>query len=141
MTLVVSDVEKSKQFYKKALGLDPGFEKEIYGEHYSRVTGFPGLRLKFAVLKLPGSKAVLELAQFISPQQKTHPDFRHIAFEVDDIDALFKKLKGLGMIAVSEPVTISGQGKGLDGKRFFYFKDPDGNLIEAYNKTEGLYSG
>ena len=140
ITLVVKDIEKSKQFYKETLGFEEGFGKEISGEQYSKVTGYPGLRLRFLVLKIPDSDVIIELAQFINPPQEIINDFRHIAFEVSDVDEMYMKLKGLSVELVSSPVEISGQGKGLDGKRFFYFKDLDGNLIEIFNKNEGLYS-
>ena len=139
ITLVVKDIEASKEFYKK-IGLEPGFEKVISGEQYSKVTGHPDLKLHFCVLKIPNSDVIIELAQFINPEQNINNDFRHVAFEVDDVDAFYEKVKGLGVETVSEPVLISGQGKGLDGKKFFYFKDLDGNLIEIFNKNEELYS-
>jgi len=140
ITLVVKDIEKSKGFYKETLGLEPGFEKEIGGELYSKVTGYPGLRLRFCVLKIPGSDVIIELAQFVNPSVGVGKDFRHIAFEVDDVDEIYGKLNKLGVEMVSSPVLISGQGKGLDGKKFFYFKDLDGNLIELFNKNKELYS-
>jgi catechol 2,3-dioxygenase-like lactoylglutathione lyase family enzyme len=139
ITIVVSDVGKSKKFYANTLGLIPGFEKEIGGEEYSKVTGFDGLKLKFAVLKIPNSKVIIELAQFINPLLPIKNDFRHIAFEVDDVDAFYNQLKDKGVRTVSSPVTISGHGAGLDGKRFFYFKDLDGNLIEIFNRNKELY--
>ncbi len=140
ITIVVKDVEKSKQFYKEILGFKPGFEKEISGEQYSKVTGYNGLRLKFAVLKIPDSDVIIELAQFINPAIEINNDFRHIAFEVEDVDEMYKKLKELDVEIVSEPVLISGQSKGLDGKKFFYFKDLDGNLIEIFSGKKDLYS-
>lgn len=140
ITLVVGDLEKSKRFYKEALGFEPGFEKEISGEQYSKVTGYAGLKLRFAVLKIPSSDVIIELAQFINPSKEINNDFRHIAFEVDDVDKMYNKLIALNVKVVSEPVMIHGQGKGLDGKKFFYFKDPDGNLIELFNKNSELYS-
>lgn len=140
ITLVVKDIEASKGFYNRVLGLEPGFEKEILGEQYSKVTGFDDLKLRFCVLKIPNSDVIIELAQFINPATEIKNDFRHIAFEVDDVDEVFSKLKKLNVETVSEPVLISGQGKGLDGKKFFYFKDLDGNLIEIFNKNKELYS-
>ena len=140
VTLVVRDIEKSKQFYKGILGFEPGFEKEISGEQYSKVTGYPNLKLKFAVLKIPNSDVIIELAQFINPNPRINNDFRHIAFEVDDVDGFYKRFKEKKVRTISEPVLISGQGAGLDGKKFFYFKDLDGNLIEIFNKNKDLYS-
>ncbi len=140
ITLVVEDIEKSKQFYKETLGFEPGFGKEISGEQYSKVTGYSGLKLRFVVLKIPNSDVIIELAQFINPKQNINKDFRHIAFEVNDVNEIYAKLKGLRVETVSEPVTISGEGDGLDGKKFFYFNDLDGNLIEIFNKNKDLYS-
>lgn len=140
ITLLVKDIGQSKQFYKETLGFEPGFEKLIEGEQYSKVTGFSDLRLKFCVLKIPDSDVIIELAQFINPSVEIKNDFRHIAFEVEDVDEFYEKIKEKGVEVVSEPVMISGQGKGLDGKKFFYFKDLDGNLIEIFNKKEDLYS-
>ena len=140
ITLVVKDVEKSKQFYKETLGLEAGFQKEVSGEQYSKVTGFPGLKLRFCVLKIPDSDVIIELAQFVNPSTTVNVDFRHVAFEVDDVDGMYGKLKGLDVETVSEPVTISGEGKELDGKKFFYFKDIDGNLIEVFSGKKDLYS-
>ena len=140
ITLVVKDIKESKKFYLDTLGFEAGFEKEISGEQYSKVTGYPNLKLKFCVLKIPDSDVIIELAQFVNPFVGVNKDFRHIAFEVDDIDEIYAKLKGIGVEFVSSPVLISGQGKGLDGKKFFYFKDLDGNLIELFNKNKDLYS-
>lgn len=139
--MVVSDIEKSKKFYKETLGLESTFGEEIGGEEYSKVTGRKELRLKFAVLRIPDSDVIIELAQLINPKEKINNDFRHIAFKVDDVDAMYKKLKGRKVETVSEPVTITKSNPKINGKRFFYFKDFDGNLIELFNKREGLYSG
>jgi len=139
ITLVVKDIEKSKKFYQDVLGLEPGFGKLIEGDQYSKVTGFSGLKLRFLVLKVPDSNVIIELAQFVNPLQEINTDFRHIAFEVDDVDEVYGRVRDSGVEVVSEPVTISGQGKGLDGKKFFYFRDIDGNLIEILNKKGDLY--
>jgi len=140
ITLVIKDIKKSKQFYKETLGLEPGFQKEIAGQQYSKVTGFKDLKLKFCVLKIPNSDVIIELAQFLNPEQNINNDFRHIAFEVDDVDGFYDRLNEKNIETVSEPVSISGEGAGLDGKRFFYFKDLDGNLIEIFSKKGELYS-
>ncbi len=140
ITLLVSDIERSKKFYKRVFNFDVRFEKEIYGEQFSKVTGTPNLRLKFAVLQLPNTDCILELAQFISPKKEVHSDFRHIAFEVDNVDRIYKEIKERGVETISKPVTISNFHPNLDGKRFFYCKDLDGNLIELFKSQKNLYS-
>ena len=92
ITLVVKDIEKSKQFYKQTLGFEEGFGKEISGEQYSKVTGYSGLRLRFLVLKIHDSDVIIELAPFVNPSQEIINDFRHIAFDVSDVDELFLHL-------------------------------------------------
>jgi len=139
VTIVVKDVEKSKEFYRELMGFECPFEEQISGEQFSKVTGFDNLELKFAVLKLPDTNVILELAQFLSPKQDINRDFRHITFEVEDVDEVYDRIKEKAEI-VSEPVTINDKNPKMDGKRFFYFYDPDGNLIEILKKKESLYS-
>ncbi len=140
ITIVVSDIEKSKRFYKDILNLDSNFEEEIGGEQFSKVTAIPDLRLRFAVLTAENTDMIIELAQFINPPTKINNDFRHIAFEVEDVDEIYSKLKEKGIETLSEPVIIKSPNPKMNGKKFFYFKDPDGNLIELFNSRETLYS-
>ena len=140
ITLVVSDIEKSKQFYKEVLTLDSTFEETISGDQFSEVTAIPHLKLKFAVLNIPGSDIIIELVQFINPPTNINNDFRHIAFEVEKVDEIYPKLKEKNIKTLSEPVTISNPNPKINGKKFFYFRDPDGNLIELFNSRKNLYS-
>jgi catechol 2,3-dioxygenase-like lactoylglutathione lyase family enzyme len=49
-----------------------------------------------------------------------------IAFEVDDVDAEYKRIKGLGIECILLPTTHPW------GARSFWFKDPDGNIVDFY---------
>ena len=141
ITILVKDIERSKRFYREVLGLKSTFELDISGEQFSKVTGNKDVMIKFAALKSPSSDFILELAQFKNPKTKiNNNDFRHFAFEVDDVDRIYRRLKEKGIETVSEPVTITDFHPKVDGKRFFYFKDPDKNLIELFNKQDTLYS-
>jgi glyoxylase I family protein len=141
ITILVSDIEKSKRFYKDVLGLETTFERSLSGEQFSKVMGEEDIFIKFAALRSPGPGIILELVQFIRPEKELHNnDFRHIAFEVENVDTVYKRLLEKGVETVSEPVTITGFHPKVDGKRFFYFRDPDKNLVELFNKRENLYS-
>jgi len=139
ISIIVKDVEKSKKFYKEMLGLECTFEQKIGGQQFSKVIGKKNVELKFAVLQT-NSDVILELVQFINTDERINNDFRHIAFEVLHVDELYKKLKDKKIETLSEPVTITDSNEKINGKRFFYFKDLDGNLVELFNKKENLYS-
>ncbi len=54
--------------------------------------------------------------------------FRHLCFEVTDLDALRARLQGRGA-AVTEPTV------GMDGSRQAWTADPDGNPVELMEYT------
>lgn len=58
------------------------------------------------------------------PKRVTNPEalgLRHLAFEVDDVDAEWERLKPFN----PEPIRVKE-----DGKKVFFVKDPDGLPIE-----------
>ena len=140
ITFVVSDIKESIKFYKDILWFECPFAENIYWPEFSKVTWKEELNLDFAVLKMPNTNVILELAQFNNPKQEINKDFRHIAFEIDDVDIFYDKLLSKWIETVSEPVTVDNFHPKIDWKRFFYFKDPDGNMIEVFNSKKWLYS-
>ncbi|KYC55385.1 MAG: fosfomycin resistance protein FosB [Candidatus Methanofastidiosum methylothiophilum] len=140
IALLVSNLETSKKFYKKTLELDVVFEQPISGEQFERVTGIDEFDVVFAVLSDKKSKVNIEIVEFKNGLMESPSLFNHIAFEVEDVDALYQKLVNNCIETISEPVTLSYPHPKINGKRFFYFYDPDGNIIEVFNKKEGLYS-
>lgn len=128
VTLVVRDIERSRRFYSEALGVQAGEPKDISGRLIEKVTGIDRVKIRFCVLKMQGT--VVELAQ-LDPAQGPFRDFRHVAFTVDDVDSVYDKVKEH---AISEPVTLKSDDPMLDGKRFFYFRDPDSNLVEVLKR-------
>ena len=140
IALLVSNLETSKRFYKETLGLETVFEHPISGEQFEKVTGLNDFDVVFAVLSDNKSKVNIELVEFKNGLMESPSIFNHIAFEVEDVDALHQKFVNNCIETVSEPVTLTHPHPKINGKRFFYFYDPDGNIIELYNKKEGLYS-
>lgn len=55
--------------------------------------------------------------------QKNHPGLDHVAFEVDDVDAAYVKLRGAGVRFLLEPSNAPW------GVRRAVFADTDGNLF------------
>lgn len=108
IAIIVSS-ETGINFYK-ALGFD---EKSRVDRGYDQIVW------------LTGYGAVLEIfVDGTHPKRVTNPEalgLRHLAFEVDDVDAEWERLRSYD----PEPIRITD-----DGKKIFFVKDPDGLPIE-----------
>ena len=120
IAILCSDYEKSKAFYTNVLGL------EIIQETYRKE------RQSYKLdLSLHG-EYVIELFSFPDPPKRiSRPEatgLRHIAFEVNDLDAVVEKLLESNIIA--EPIRIDE----ITGKQFTFIFDPDNLPVELYEK-------
>ena len=89
----VTDLDRSIAFYSALTGTEPSFVSPMYGEGLSREAEVENARLRFAMIEI-GNRA-LELLEYENPDPGgtfDRPNNRtgsmHIAFEVDDIDAV-----------------------------------------------------
>ncbi len=138
VNIVVTDMARAEQFYGQVLGLRRGFERLLEGEWIERVTGQPGARAH-CVFYQPEGGGRVELLQYLTPtgeplplNRHPHtPGLRHIAFEVEDLDALCQGLRAAGVELVSPPVEVPFRVADAGHKRLCYFHDPEGVLIEA----------
>jgi catechol 2,3-dioxygenase-like lactoylglutathione lyase family enzyme len=138
INIVVADIERSVRFYSELLGLRRGFEVMLEGDWIERVTGIVGARAHCVFME-SGEPVRLELLQYLSPRGErldpnslpNTPGLRHLAFTVDDIDALTAKLRTAGVPLVSEPVEVPFAVGTMGRKRLCYFHDPDGTLLEV----------
>jgi len=117
VAIIVSDMEKSLEFYDKALGFSV------------KTKTFREDRNSWKVDIVNGD---IELELFTFPDAPKRPSYpeaqglRHLAFSVSDIEELHKELKGKG-IGVEE-IRVDH----LTGKKFFFFADPDDQPLEIY---------
>lgn len=99
--IVVSDLERSRRFYKELFGFRSEVEDEEQGAEVSAVVGFPDTHLKIAMLSL--GDTVIELIQYLHPQpgrvQGRNCDVgaAHIAFETTDIERSVRDLNEQGI--------------------------------------------
>lgn len=118
VAIICADYQKSKEFYVNLLGF------ETIQETYRKERNSYKLDLQV------GNCDRLELFSFPNPPERpSQPEacgLRHLAFEVEDIAASVAELEAKG-IAV-EPIRLDE----LTGKRFTFFKDPDGLPLEIY---------
>ena len=121
IAVICSDYERSLDFYTNVLGL------RILSENYRKE------RQSYKTDLALGEEYVIELFSFPDPPRRlTHPEaagLRHLAFEVDNIDEAVDELEAKG-VAHEEIRTDE-----YSGRRFVFFKDPDGLPIEFYEKA------
>lgn len=140
IALRVTDLSRSKEFYTRYLGLSAVFEHAITGPQFETVTGIKGFDATFAVMSDGDHEVTIELVEFSQALDETPSSFNHVAFQVDDVDELYARLVHDGVTTISAPLTLVHDNEKINGKRFFYFHDPDGNVIEAFNPKDDLYS-
>lgn len=120
VAIICSDYQRSKAFYTETLGL------QVIAENYRE--NRDSYKLDLA---LPNGSQI-ELFSFPSPPERpTNPEaqgLRHLAFSVDSVESTVRELQSSGVEA--EPVRIDE----YTGKRFTFFKDPDGLPLELYEK-------
>lgn len=118
IAIICSDYEKSKDFYVNKLNFT--VLAEVFREERN------SYKLDLAINGL----YQIELFSFENPPARpSRPEaqgLRHLAFEVDDIEAEISRLNAVGVI--TEPIRIDE----FTGKRFTFFADPDGLPLELY---------
>ena len=137
-SFTVSKLEDSLDFFCNKLGLEATPVMEIDDKDVNQIIGMPGAHLRISLVKLQGDKNI-ELIQYVRPGGKSldlatcNTGVAHIAFEVSDIDEVFKKLSGQGITFLSAPVWTRGNdGKGKWG--VCYLKGPDNITFELIEK-------
>ncbi|MFZ5987744.1 MAG: VOC family protein [Bacillota bacterium] len=108
---IVSDMEKSLDFYCNVLGFTHVFEIKDDQQnpwiHYIKLAEGQFIELFYG-----------------SPQNTDNHTYSHLCFEVDDIDEIANRIKSRGITLDVEPC----QGKDLNYQ--CWVRDPDGNRIE-----------
>lgn len=117
VALIVSDYEKSREFYVDKLGF------EVIRENFRKERGDWKLDLRLGdaeleIFGIPGS-----------PKRPSYPEacgLRHLAFQVEEIEPVLSWLHGMGI--ETEPVRVDE----FTGKKMTFFKDPDGLPLELH---------
>lgn len=138
INIVVSDMERSLAFYVGLLGMHITFEVELEGAWIETVTGLSGVSARCVFCQPLAGGARFELLQYRSPSGETlaattlpnTAGLRHVALEVDHLDAWYTRLRAAGVPFLSAPVTVPFGVAGSVRKRLCYLHDPDGVLVE-----------
>jgi catechol 2,3-dioxygenase-like lactoylglutathione lyase family enzyme len=129
--IVVEDLAAATAFFIE-LGLELQGEGPVEGGWVDRVVGLEGVRAEIAMLETPDGHGRLELAKFHAPSgppgdtdaPANTPGIRHLAFAVDDIDAVIAGLRACGGELVGD---VERYG---DSYRLCYVRGPEGIIVE-----------
>jgi len=117
VAIIVSDYQKSREFYVDKLGF------EVIRENWrpARDDWKLDLKLGDCELEIFGMKN--------RPPRPTSPEacgLRHLAFRVEEIEPVIRWLNGMGI--ETEPVRVDE----FTNKKMTFFKDPDGLPLELH---------
>ena len=129
--IVVDDLAAATAFFVE-LGLKLQGEGSVEGGWVDRVVGLEGVRVEYAMMETPDGHGRLELVKFHAPSggggdgqaPANAPGICHIAFVVDDIDAVVARLRAHGAELVGE---VEQYG---DIFRLCYVRGPEGIIVE-----------
>ena len=129
--IVVSDAERSLEFWRDALGFEIKKDMLESGEYIDNFSSLSGVEVRTI-------KMINEIGEMIELlDYKSHPETpdmsrrisqigcSHVAFTVDDLDRTYDDLTKLGVIFNSKP-QLSPDGFA----KVTFCKDPDGCLVE-----------
>jgi catechol 2,3-dioxygenase-like lactoylglutathione lyase family enzyme len=142
--ITVRDLDDALDFYTGVLPFVKVAEAELHGTTYEHVQGVFGLRMRVARLRL-GSESI-ELIDYLAPEGRPIPEdsrsndrwFQHIAIIVSDMDRAYAHLRKHDVQhASSGPQRLPDWNPNAGGIEAFYFKDPDGNVLEILEFPPG----
>lgn len=135
--IVVSDMQRSLEFYRDRLGLEPVIDFTEEGKYIDTLTALEGVRLRMVKL-VAKDGSMIELLQYLShPQQESggrelcEIGPTHLAFTVDDVEKVFADWFAKGVKCNCAP-QLSPDGKA----KLFFCQDPDGTFLEIVEQIE-----
>jgi lactoylglutathione lyase len=137
--LTVSDLDRSVAFYRDLLGLELISQWESSQPYLRTVVGYPDAELRIALLRLPpGTDGApghhIELLEYRRPRgtrgdaNTYNPGNGHVAFMVENLEAIYADLRAKGVRFKSPPVQIT-HGRNTGAKAVYFF-DPDDITLE-----------
>jgi catechol 2,3-dioxygenase-like lactoylglutathione lyase family enzyme len=136
----VSSLDDSLKFWVDVMGFKHlytwTFESGPFIEH---LVGVPGASMRLAMVEGPGH--MIELLEYTSPDDRQIYKPRssdvgsvHLAFYVENIDALLARIANVGWLPVANVQSVeSGERQGL---RLIYVRGPDGITLEFLQRPE-----
>jgi len=129
--IVVTDMERSLEFYRDIMGLKPVIDFTEKGEFINTISNAKDVDVRMVKL-IAEDGGMIELLHYVSHPQPERSENKlyetgptHVAFTVDDVDRIYTEWRGKGVPCNSAPV-VSPDGKA----KLFFCQDPDGTFLE-----------
>jgi catechol 2,3-dioxygenase-like lactoylglutathione lyase family enzyme len=136
----VADLERSVAFYEALLGTTAELRWVKDNQTVQDLVGYPGLEVHGAALRVPGSDVLLEILEYRNVDRAAidpataNPGTAHVCFYVDDLPALYERLRERGVEFISPPL----QATSAPWRRVVYLIDPDGIRVELLQSEANL---
>lgn len=134
------DIEALSAFYREALQCVTVVPEQTTDGAVARAVGVPDAEVTLSILRLPGRGdrgPVLELYSvtgYVPDDWDLRPGQGQLAFEVDDLEASVGKVVAAGGSTLGE--VIEWQGPSGTTARFVYLRDPEGNIVDLWQKAD-----
>ena len=149
VNIVVRDMQPMLAFYTDSLGMKVTKDVVITGDWIEQVVGLKDVNARVIYLEIGDATGPrIELIQYENPPciKSDSPNsphllgIRHMAFSVDDIDSIVKRLIDKGVTFNSTVMRVPSTQVTYAGsvcKRLVYFHDPEGNILELCEYSVG----
>jgi catechol 2,3-dioxygenase-like lactoylglutathione lyase family enzyme len=139
--VIVNDLPAAKAFFLD-FGLEVQGEGELQGEWLDQIVGLKHVKTAYVFLRMPDGGANIELIKFYTPPDENGIQqafantlgIRHIAFVVEDIEAVVAKLKKKSAEIFSEVQHYE------DSYKLCYVRGPEGIILELAEQIKSNIS-
>lgn len=129
--IIVDDLAAAITFFLD-LGLELSGQMQMEDPTVDRLLGLEGVRTEFAFVRTPDGSGQFELIKFLTPpavggtphEPANALGLRHIAFQVENIEAVVAGLRARGTELVGELVQYE------DSWKLCYVRGPEGIIVE-----------
>ncbi|HIJ36014.1 MAG TPA: VOC family protein [Deltaproteobacteria bacterium] len=131
----VKDLDESVRFYTEVLEMEEEYRAHNEGEKISRIVDVENADFDFCILTKNNLKVELLAYKSANPNDRQSPirqdsiGLIHLAFQVDDVDKEYERIKALGYPFNAPPMVARE-----NGPKITYFTGPDNVIIEIYQK-------
>ncbi len=136
--LTVSDMDRSIAFYRDVLGLQFQGDLLMDGPETEAMFRRKNCRARVAYLNSSEKTGMppVELIQFVDADvEKQSADLfttsvSELCFYTEDIEAMYQRLQEHQVDCLSAPQSFDFTASGFGKSKAFYFRDPDGIILE-----------